>query len=56
MNKERYEELMYDEGLSLTEEEKLEGYHFCWDLNGLLIHKDDLEASRCNCNITEAQT
>jgi len=33
----------------LTEEEQAEGWHFCKDFDGLLIHKSDPEAQHCSC-------
>lgn len=54
MTKERYQALMApDSELSLTDEEVKEGYHFCWDWDGLLIHKDDPEAECCSCNLKQ---
>lgn len=32
----------------MTEEEQ-KYYHFCWDWDGLLIHKDDPEFKSCTC-------
>lgn len=49
MTKERYNELMSNEDAKLTDEEIALGYHFCWDWDGLLIHKDDPEAKCCSC-------
>ena len=37
----------YD-SITLTEEEQRE-WHFCWDWDGLLIHKDDDEFEACVC-------
>lgn len=49
MTDERWTELMSDQSLKLTEEEIAEGWHFCWDWDGLLIHKDSMEAKVCHC-------
>jgi hypothetical protein len=38
-----------DKNETLTKEEAEEGWHFCWDWDGLLIHKDDPEAECCTC-------
>lgn len=50
MDMKRYSELNRDMDAKLTPEELAEGYWFCgceWD--GLLIHKDDMEAKYCGC-------
>lgn len=51
MNKDRYNELMNDPNSRLTDEEIAEGYHFCLEWDGLLIHRDDPEARCCDCHI-----
>jgi len=38
-----------DSDLPLWPEEVAEGWHFCWDWGGLLIHQDDPEACACTC-------
>lgn len=50
MTPERKRELEADESLQLTSEEVAEGYHFCMDWDGMLIHKDDPEAECCTCH------
>lgn len=45
----RYRQLMNDLESKLTAEEIAEGWHFCYDWDGLLIHKDDPEAECCTC-------
>jgi hypothetical protein len=37
----------YDK-ITLTDEEQLE-WHFCWDWDGLLIHKSSPEFECCSC-------
>lgn len=49
MTKERYEFLMSDIDASLTQQEIDEGYHFCPEWDGLLIHKNDAESEYCSC-------
>ena len=49
MNKDRYHELMTNTSLQLTENEINEGYHFCYDWDGLLIHKNDEKFKFCIC-------
>lgn len=48
MTENRYNQLMSQEG-SLTPEEIKEGWHFCWDWDGLLIHPGDPEMDACRC-------
>lgn len=43
VTKERYEELMSDQSLSLTKEEISEGWHFCNEFDGLLVKGDPKE-------------
>jgi hypothetical protein len=47
MNRERYTEVQFH-GAPLTEAEQKE-WHFCWDWDGMLIHKDDPEFECCVC-------
>ena len=49
ITKERYNQLMNDPSEKLTLEEIKEGWHFCNDWDGLLIHKNDQEFDVCNC-------
>jgi hypothetical protein len=49
MTHDRYVELMEDELAELTDDEIEYGYLFCCEWDGLLIHKDDLEAEACAC-------
>ena len=48
---ERFEYLMSKEGAdeSLTLQEVLEGWHFCWEFDGLLRNSNE-EDFKCNCN------
>jgi len=52
MTKERFKELQYGNAdVSLTEEEQMEGWHWCyggWD--GLLMHPLDEEYKYCECD------
>lgn len=43
MTKERYEELIEDLDLSLTDDEINEGWHFCHEFDGLLVLGDPKE-------------
>lgn len=53
MSSARYAELMDHDSLQLTEEEKSEGWHFCYcDWDGLLIGPSMLEWDSCTCGIT----
>ena len=49
MDKKRYNELMTNLELKLTEEEIKEGWHFCCEWDGLLIHPNDPEYECCSC-------
>ena len=56
MSKERWEELFaYSvgraEGVTMTEQESLEGWHFCWGWDGMLLnrHHDHDEMKSCPC-------
>ena len=48
MSDTRWRELMREE-TELTDDEIEEGWHFCWDWDGLLIHPDMPESQSCNC-------
>lgn len=45
----RYLELAHDINLCLTKEEIADGWHFCYDFDGLLIHKKSPEFNYCTC-------
>lgn len=47
MDRARYWRLQAGNG-ELTADEKKE-WHFCWDWDGMLIHKDDREFECCMC-------
>lgn len=47
----RYHELESDYSLKLTREEAAEGWHFCDDWDGLLVHPTMQEAESCHCFI-----
>lgn len=49
MTIERYNELSQSGTLPLTPEEIAEGWHFCWEFDGLLIHPSHPEAKFCTC-------
>jgi hypothetical protein len=46
---ERFKELEQDCSLKLTNEEINEGWHFCFDWDGMLIHKSYPEFEVCTC-------
>ena len=48
ITQERYTSLMKGEG-TLTQEEKAGGWHFCWEWDGMLIHRTWVEAKYCTC-------
>jgi len=49
MIEERWNMLMEDEQLNLTDEELKQGWHFCNSFDGLLIHILDPESEGCEC-------
>ena len=57
MSQERWEYLMQpfngDEGVMLTGEETAQGWHWCDNWDGLLIHVDDREFEHCHCGFME---
>jgi len=50
MTNERWKFVNGSEDEQLTAEEKDQGYHFCWDFDGLLVGPDCGEWSCCNCH------
>lgn len=51
MNHIRWTQLMENESLSLTQEEKDQGWHFCPDWDYLLISPESAEYKSCNCKL-----
>lgn len=49
MTNERYQQLMKDNSLPLTEEEMSQGWHFCPEWDFLLINPEMGEFECCNC-------
>jgi len=49
MTPERRKELNDNFDLKLSQEEITQGYRFCCEWDGLLIHKSDREAECCLC-------
>jgi len=45
----RWSALMADDDKELTAEEIKEGYHFCYDWDGLLVGPDMKEMETCRC-------
>lgn len=35
--------------LELTPDERAEGWHLCWDWDGMLVHPDTPEGQCCTC-------
>ncbi len=50
MTNDRYFQLMNDLNERLTQQEIEEGWHFCPDWDGLLIHESHPEFECCTCN------
>lgn len=49
MSDERWHLLMKNDDEQLTDDEIEEGWHFCWDWDGLLIGPGMGEMERCTC-------
>lgn len=49
MTEERYRALNRNMDLTLTPEEVAAGWHFCYEWDGMLIHREDMEAKACRC-------
>lgn len=49
MTRARIRELDKNLAAELTEEEFANGWHFCSDWDGLLIHKSHPESEACHC-------
>ena len=49
MSDERWTALMRDDGLRLTQTEIGEGWHFCYDWDGLLVGPGTPELESCTC-------
>lgn len=47
MNKDRYDELMEDDGSILSAEERAQGWHFCNEFDGLLVGPGMGELQHC---------
>lgn len=54
MTNERYKFLMDNEGSSVTDEEFKEGWHFCYEWDGLLVGPGMPELKYCCCASDEA--
>lgn len=48
MSSERWHELMWEQS-ELTTEEIVQGWHFCWEFDGLLVGPDMTEQEFCTC-------
>lgn len=55
MSKQRYAALVTDVTLALTEEELKDGWHFCPEWDGMLIHPTMAEAECCLCSDIDKQ-
>jgi hypothetical protein len=52
---ERYHALNGKEEIPLTEEEIKQGWHFCWEFDGLVRNSNE-EEFKCDCNEYQNQT
>jgi hypothetical protein len=50
MNLERQKFLSTHAEAYLTDAERDEGWHFCYDWDGMLIHTSDVEFEACQCS------
>lgn len=50
MSQERYQQVMYNYEEKLTEEEMNNGWHFCWEYDGLLVNAHDPEMRETGCH------
>lgn len=46
---ERWKALMENDDLKLTSDELEQGWHFCWDWDGLLVGPGMMELKHCHC-------
>lgn len=49
MENARYEQLLSNPKMTLTEDEVKEGWHFCLNWDGMLLHPEDREMQCCHC-------
>lgn len=49
MTRERYNLLMEDDSVDLTQAEISKGYHFCSEFDGLLVGPGMYELNHCSC-------
>ncbi len=55
MSPERHRALARDLTLELTPEEIAEGWHFCYDWDGLLVNRNDKEGEGSCCTCFDAE-
>lgn len=56
MTENRWQHLMKDQDAELTESEIQEGWHFCWDFDGLLVGPGMGEMEICTCAVFYSQS
>jgi hypothetical protein len=49
MTTERFNQLMTDDEQNLTDQEIKEGWHFCWEFDGLLRNNNEPDEYQCDC-------
>lgn len=49
MTRQRYNQLMHNPELKLTDAELEDGWHFCGEWDGLLVHPACSEYEHCSC-------
>lgn len=52
MDRKRWNELMNDDSTELTPEEVAQGWHWCWEWDGLLVGPGMKELEACVCSAT----
>ncbi len=50
MDSQRFKYLDRDEEGKLTQEELDQGWHWCYDFDGMLVGPGTVEAEHCSCN------
>lgn len=55
MERDRYDALMWHDEGELTPEEIADGWHWCWDWDGLLVGPGMMEMDCCVCGVNKAK-
>jgi hypothetical protein len=49
MDEDRFNRIMWLETEDLTQEDVANGWHFCWEMDGLLLNANDPDNDFCHC-------